>query len=97
MLQSQSTFEQYKAIIKRADLLVTPDSGPMHVASALGTRIIAFFSMKDPGDCGPYMPPEKFTILRTEDTEEPEKGVASISVESVLNACIALLEKIEKH
>lgn len=97
LLQSQSTFEQYKAIIKRADLLITPDSGPMHVASALGTRIIAFFSMKDPGDCGPYMPPEKFTILRTEDTEEPEKGVASISVESVLNASIALLKRNEKH
>jgi len=97
LLQSQSTFEQYKAIIKRADLLVTPDSGPMHVASALGTRIVAFFSMKDPGDCGPYMPAEKFTVLRTEDTEEPEKGVASISVESVFNACITLLEKNEKH
>ena len=93
LLQSQSTFEQYKAIIKRANLLVTPDSGPMHVASALSTRIIAFFSMKDPGDCGPYMPPEKFTILRTEDTEEPEKGVAAISVDSVLDACIELLNK----
>lgn len=93
LLQSQSTFERYKAILKRADLLVTPDSGPMHVASALGTRIIAFFSMKDPGDCGPYMPPGRFTILRTEDTEAPEKGVASISVESVLEACTDQLKK----
>lgn len=87
LLESRSTFEQYKAILKRADLLVTPDSGPMHVASALGTRIIAFFSMKDPGDCGPYMPPEYFKILRTEDTNEPEKGVAAISVDTVLRAC----------
>jgi ADP-heptose:LPS heptosyltransferase len=93
LIQSQSTFEQYKAILKRADLLITPDSGPMHVASALGTRIIAFFSMKDPGDCGPYMPPDKFTILRTEDTEAPEKGVASIAVNSVMDACKGQLDK----
>ena len=91
LLKSQSTFERYKAMLKRADLLITPDSGPMHVASALGTRIIAFFSMKDPGDCGPYMPPDKFTILRTEDTAPPEKGVAAIDVDTVFNACKDIL------
>lgn len=91
LLESQSTFERYKAILKRADLLVTPDSGPMHVASALGTKIIAFFSMKDPGDCGPYMPAEKFVILRSEDTQTPQLGVASISVDSVFQACKKLL------
>lgn len=91
LLKSQSTFERYKAMLKRADLLITPDSGPMHVASALGTRIIAFFSMKDPGDCGPYMPAEKFTILRTEDTATPEKGVAAIEVDTVFNACKDIL------
>jgi heptosyltransferase-2 len=95
LLKSESTFERYKAILKRADLLVTPDSGPMHVASALGTRIIAFFSMKDPGDCGPYMPPEKFIILRTEDTETPEKGVAAIDVNTVFDACRKLLSEID--
>jgi len=55
LLQSESTFERYKAMIARADVLLTPDSGPMHMASALGTKVVAFFSMKDPGDCGPYM------------------------------------------
>ena len=91
LLESKSTFERYKAMLKRADLLITPDSGPMHIASALGTRIIAFFSMKDPVDCGPYMPPEKFIILRTEDTETPEKGVAAIDVDTVFDACRQLL------
>lgn len=91
LLESESTFERYKAMLKRADLLITPDSGPMHVASALGTRIIAFFSMKDPGDCGPYMPSEKFMILRTEETETPEKGVAAIDVNTVFDACRKLL------
>ena len=91
LLESKSTFERYKAMLKRADLLITPDSGPMHIASALGTRIIAFFSMKDPSDCGPYMPPEKFIILQSEDTETPEKGVAAIDVDTVFEACRKLL------
>ena len=91
LLKSQSTFERYKAMLKRADLLITPDSGPMHVASALGTKIIAFFSMKDPGDCGPFMPTEKFTILRTEDTATPDIGVAAIDVDTVFRACKNIL------
>jgi ADP-heptose:LPS heptosyltransferase len=96
LLKSQSTFERYKAMLKRADLLITPDSGPMHVASALGTKIIAFFSMKDPGDCGPYMPAENFTILRTEETATPDKGVAAIDVDTVFNACKTILSNQEK-
>ncbi len=91
LLPSESTFERYKAMLKRANLLVTPDSGPMHIASALGTPIVALFSMKDPGDCGPYMPPGRFRILRSEDTDSPEKGVAAIPVERVLESCRSLL------
>ncbi len=91
LLESESTFERYKAMIKRSDVLLTPDSGPMHMASALGTKIVAFFSMKDPGDCGPYMDPSKFIILRSEDTPTPEKGINAINVDTVYSACEKLL------
>ena len=91
LLRSESTFERYKAMIQRADVLLTPDSGPMHMASALGTKIVAFFSMKDPGDCGPYMPPEKFIILRSENTPNPELGINAINVDTVFDACRNLL------
>jgi len=91
LLRSESTFERYKAMIHRADVLLTPDSGPMHMASALGTKIVAFFSMKDPGDCGPYMAPEKFIILRSENTARPEKGINAIDVDTVYDACSKLL------
>lgn len=91
LLKSESTFERYKAMIQRADVLLTPDSGPMHMASALGTKIVAFFSMKDPGDCGPYMDPSKFIILRSEDTPDPEKGINAIDIDTVYSACDELL------
>ena len=91
LLRSESTFERYKAMIQRADVLLTPDSGPMHVASALGTKIVAFFSMKDPGDCGPYMPPEKFIVLRSESMPQPERGINAIDVDTVYGAVTSLL------
>lgn len=91
LLKSESTFERYKAMLQRADVLLTPDSGPMHIASALGTKIVAFFSMKDPGDCGPYMYPSRFIILRSEDTHHPEEGINAIDVDTVYAACTKLL------
>jgi ADP-heptose:LPS heptosyltransferase len=93
LLKSESTFERYKAMINRADVLLTPDSGPMHMASALGTRIVAFFSMKDPGDCGPYMEPSNFIVLRSEDTAHPEKGINAIDVDTAFEACKSLLTR----
>ena len=93
LLESESGFERYKALLNRADLLVTPDSGPMHLGAAVNTPIVAFFSMKDPADCGPYMAPDRFTILRSEDSDRPEQGIASISVDSVYEACISQLNR----
>ncbi|MFV2004050.1 MAG: glycosyltransferase family 9 protein [Gammaproteobacteria bacterium] len=93
LLKSESTFERYKAMIQRANVILTPDSGPMHVASALGTKIVAFFSMKDPGDCGPYMAPDKFIILRSEDMPQPEKGINAIDVKTVYDAVMRLFAR----
>ena len=90
LLQSQAAFGRYKALIDRADVMLTPDSGPMHIASALNTRIVAFFSMKDPGDCGPYMDPSRFTILRSDD---PVKGIATIDTDTVYEAVMEQLKK----
>ena len=93
LLRSESTFERYKAMIKRADVLLTPDSGPMHIGSALNTRIVAFFSMKDPGDCGPYMDPQRFIILRSENMPHPERGINAIDVQTVQDAVLQLIDR----
>lgn len=36
------------AIVRRVDLFLCHDSGPMHLAAAVGTRCVAVFSPKDP-------------------------------------------------
>ncbi|MDQ7824137.1 MAG: lipopolysaccharide heptosyltransferase II [Candidatus Eremiobacteraeota bacterium] len=42
------------AVIKGADILVTNDSGPMHLAASVGTFVIALFGPTDPNVAGPY-------------------------------------------
>ncbi|MFY9550221.1 MAG: lipopolysaccharide heptosyltransferase II [Thermoanaerobaculia bacterium] len=37
------------ALLSRARLLVSNDSGPMHLAAAVGTPVVAFFGPTDPG------------------------------------------------
>jgi lipopolysaccharide heptosyltransferase II len=42
------------ALLERADLMITCDSGPMHLAAAVGTRVLALFGPTDPARTGPY-------------------------------------------
>jgi len=41
-------------LLRDLDLLVTVDSGPMHIAAALGTPTVAIFGPTDPLRTGPY-------------------------------------------
>lgn len=42
------------ALLRRAALLITNDSGPMHVAAAVGTPVVALFGPTSPARTGPY-------------------------------------------
>jgi ADP-heptose:LPS heptosyltransferase len=84
-------FERYKAVLEQMALLVTPDTGPMHIAAAVGTPLVALFSRKSPEDCGPYVSADKYAILRAEDSSNPEVGLAGITPESVFRACLRFL------
>jgi len=50
----ETTLKQLAALLERADLLVTTDSGPMHIAAAMGTPCVALFGPTHPGGQGPY-------------------------------------------
>ena len=90
-------FERYKAIIKRMNLLITPNTGPMHIAAAVNTNVVALFVDWDPVDCGPYMDNEYYVVLRAEDQENIETGLKAIKPENVLKACIKFLPNIKTN
>jgi heptosyltransferase I len=65
-LVGQSTLTQLAALIARADLAICPDSGPAHMATALGTTVIGLYATSNPERTGPYLS-RKFTINRYPD------------------------------
>src|SRR4051812_19656242 len=42
------------ALVKRADWVIANDSGPMHLAAALGVRVVGIFGPTDPRLFGPF-------------------------------------------
>jgi heptosyltransferase I len=53
-LVGADTLEQSKALLGQADLLISPDSGPVHLASALGTDVLGLYAATWSRRSGPY-------------------------------------------
>ena len=74
----------YLGYLQRADLLIAPDTGPMHAAVALGTPAIALFSGEKPERCGPWSDPESFAVIRAERLSGGRSGIRFIQPENVV-------------
>jgi heptosyltransferase I len=53
-LVGKDTLKQLPALLARADVLMTPDSGPMHIANAMGTKVLGLHAASNPARSGPY-------------------------------------------
>lgn len=53
-LAGQTSLQELACLYKRASLVVTTDSGPMHIAAAVDTSTVALFGPTDPARTGPY-------------------------------------------
>jgi lipopolysaccharide heptosyltransferase II len=52
-LTGQTTLKRLAALLAAADLLVSNDSGPLHLAAALGTPVVGIFTCTSPVRSGP--------------------------------------------
>jgi heptosyltransferase I len=50
-----TTLKQLLALLDRADVLVCPDSGPAHMATAVGTPVIGLYATSNRFRTGPYL------------------------------------------
>lgn len=80
------------ALLRGAKFVVAGDTGPLHLASALGAPVVGLYGPTDPARNGPYSPrdivvrkarPEETTYRRD---KTPSSAMLAISVEDVLDA-----------
>ena len=62
-LGGQLTLNDLVYIISQLDLLVTNDSGPMHIAAALKTPLVAIFGPEEPAYTKPYTRQNLYRII----------------------------------
>jgi heptosyltransferase-1 len=84
------------AVTRRASLFIGGDTGPMHLAAALGVPVVAIFGPTNPVRNGPFSP--RSIVLRnpasvTDHSRHavPESGLLQISVEQITAAVHQLL------
>lgn len=53
-LIGRTSLKQLLALLEAADAVVCPDSGPAHMATAVGTPVIGLYASSNPGRTGPY-------------------------------------------
>ena len=63
-LAGKTSLSQLAALLKQANLVIGGDSGPMHIAAAVGTPLIAIHGPTDPALSGPVSPTA--TVLRSD-------------------------------
>ncbi len=53
-LVGKDTLKQLPALLARANLVMTPDSGPMHIDNAMGAKVLGLHAASNPNRSGPY-------------------------------------------
>jgi len=54
-LVGQTSLKQLRALLATADLVICPDSGPAHMATAAGTAVLGLYATSNPDRTGPYL------------------------------------------
>ena len=91
------TLGQLIALTRRVRLFVGGDSGPLHLAAALGVPVVALFGPTDPARNGPFG--TRSEVLRSPASRtsyahvaRPDQGLLAISSTQVIAAARSLLE-----
>jgi len=88
--------EQLIAIMRRVSLAIAGDTGPLHLACAMGKPVVGIYGPTDPSRNGPFG--TRYKVLRSLESrrdharrDEPEAGLLTISVDQVTEAAETLL------
>lgn len=104
-LTGQTTLKQLSAVLTSVDVVLTNDSGPMHLAAGLGTSVLGVFTCTSPAISGP--PGGQHELVSTQVScaasykkQCPHSGRAHLCCMDELSTervCAALVRLIEKQ
>ncbi|MEJ6520738.1 glycosyltransferase family 9 protein [Shewanella bicestrii] len=96
-LVGKTSLTQLLALLKRASLVLAPDTGPAHMAVTQGTPVIGLYAHSNPGRTGPYLSQQYVVSAYQEAIASQQSGevkwgtrakgehlMALISVEAVI-------------
>lgn len=97
----KTTLKELAAVMRRASLVVSNDSGPMHIAVSQKVPTIAIFGPTDPAITGPYGDGRYIILHKWKDCEIPcydlscrdFRCMEAVSVEDVMDAVERLKAK----
>ncbi len=106
-LIGQSNLAQLMAVLADVDLMISNDSGPMHLAAALNTPTVGIFTCTDPDRSGPggeghEMVSTRVSCRASYRKKCPHRGsqymacLEELDVERVWQACRSLLERTRR-
>ncbi len=72
-LVGRDTLKQLPALLARANLVMTPDSGPMHIANAMGAKVLGLHAASNPHRSGPYSD-RRYCVDRYDDAARKYLG-----------------------
>ena len=85
----QTSLSQLIALLKAAKLVVTNDTGPGHIAAALGVPLVMIFGRSNPARVAPYARPQCVVAVEPNgrglhpDSSDPKYNINNITVAQV--------------
>lgn len=83
-LTGRTTVLELAAVMAQLDAFVSGDTGPMHVAAATDTPLVALFGTTDPGQTGPYPERRYQPVIKAQSLAEITPSSIANVVERVL-------------
>lgn len=97
----RTSLKELAAVLQDAVFVLSNDSGPMHLAVAAGTPVVALFGPTDPARIGPYGPGHEVVQAQVEcapcskrDCPEKPPCMAILGVKQVARACERMLVRM---
>lgn len=102
LLAPPTSLLELAVVLRKARMFVGSDTGPLHLAAAVGTRCVGIYGPTRPEECGPYGPGHRIC-----QTDRPDPGqrvkksgrndaMLSVTVETVWRACEQVLADTTK-